>query len=432
MNVGQTTITDQLSNSVTNTNKQAVQTSKPQVPSTSSKTVKPKKKVALDPSPNMTSSSSTNANSTRKNGGLPSTSSRNSSNLQNVDGLPSTISHGSGNSQSEGGLPSTSSRGSSSSQGGTMVPNYYPSGLSLGLNSWGTMLGLSTNQRQEYQEHTESQAQDQDYGGFMRPVQIGHKRPLMSGNNSTHSGYTTSMSSTIGNRPIDFNSVMNSRGSNGTGSIGSIGKGNNGTSGYNGSSSIGVGNGRGSVNSTGNSSDSSTISKSDPNMIDPEGKRILNPEGLNTPSRSLLLEDLVIDDIAYERLKTSITYEGYVGKHAVSTKTWVYVTNNNNDDKTWLVCIDEHIAIVTKLLYVSMSDNGIYGKSENKHWNKIQTDLLEKANRESTNRFNNIITRNLAIVLISDNNSAYTNKWAQQAHVFGMTMKCRLNTLDKR
>jgi hypothetical protein len=68
----------------------------------------------------------------------------------------------------------------------------------------------------------------------------------MSGNNSISSGYTTTMSGTVRNRPIDFNNMMNSRGRYDTGSIGSgnncsgnNGIGNNGSSSRNSISKIG-------------------------------------------------------------------------------------------------------------------------------------------------------------------------------------------------
>ena len=337
LNVGETNITHPLNPSVTNTNKQSKPASNPsKTPSTSTRVVKkPKFNVAIGQSSNIISSTSTTENNTRINGGLPTTSSRGTNgSSQSISGLPSTSSRGSVSSQSRIGLPTSSSSSSSNLQhGGSLLSSGYPSGLSSGLDSWGSMLGLTTNSRQD-QERTEPQLQDQNNVGLMRSVQIGYKRPLISGNtNSYISGYTTSTSNTIGNRPINFYDVMNSRNNNGKGSIGSNGSGYNG-SGNIGRSSNSNDDGEGNVNGTG-ISDSSTISKSDPNMIDPKGKRILNPEGLNTPSRSLLLEDLVIDDVAYERLKSSITYEGYVGKHADNTKTWVYVTNNNNEDKTW-------------------------------------------------------------------------------------------------
>ena len=186
-----------------------------------------------------------------------------------------------------------------------------------------------------------------------------------------------------------------------------------------------------SSSSTSNTSVHSSISKSANIEIDILTARILNPEGQNSPANSLRIEDYEINREKEQRLiKKTPRFAGHAGKNPVTVTTYVWVTDG---EKCWLMSVNEHLELVTTLVYAMISRNGIVGKKvEGKYWDEVLSRLLAKEDITS-NKFHEIISQPLAVIFANSNrNKEYTKKWVQMGGCLLQTIKKKLNTIDGR
>jgi len=99
-----------------------------------------------------------------------------------------------------------------------------------------------------------------------------------------------------------------------------------------------------------------------------------------------------------------------------------------------LECCDEHLALVTALVYAKISEKGIVSdtEKENTHWTEVYHGLIAQENI-TDNMFHGIISASMASILASSpQNKHYVSKWGQMGSCLLQVIKKKLNTLDGR
>jgi hypothetical protein len=129
-------------------------------------------------------------------------------------------------------------------------------------------------------------------------------------------------------------------------------------------------------------------------------------------------------------MKNTPRMAGHSGKHPTTIKTYAYVTDG---DKCWLMIVDEHLEIVTALVYAMISRKGLVGKNvEGTYWEEVLSRLIAKENI-TNNPFHEIISQPLAVILATSNiNKEYVKKWVAMGGTLIQTIKKKLNVKDGR
>jgi len=187
----------------------------------------------------------------------------------------------------------------------------------------------------------------------------------------------------------------------------------------------------GSSNSSLKTSGDSSITSSTRVEFNDSTGRILNPEGQNSPANALRQEDFDIDNRKLQILKKSVPrFSGHSGKHPSTQKPYVYVYDG--------VCCrlrscEEHMEIVTMLVYAMMSKIGLVGKHvEGTYWEEVLARLTSNVNT-TDNRFHEIISQRLAVILATSTlNKDYVKKWVGMGGCMLQTLKNKLSSLDGR
>ena len=192
----------------------------------------------------------------------------------------------------------------------------------------------------------------------------------------------------------------------------------------------------GSVSSTSNTlnnDESSDITSGISNVnVDVNKVNILNPQGMNSPANALKQEEFYINhELQSILMNDTPRVAGHCGKQPITIKTYVYITDGR---RCWLVCCDEHLILVTSLIYAKISEKGMVSTTdrENGHWNEVYQGLIAEENT-TDNVFHGIISPQLASILSSSpQNKQYVKKWGQMGSCLLQTIKKKVNSLDGR
>jgi len=151
--------------------------------------------------------------------------------------------------------------------------------------------------------------------------------------------------------------------------------------------------------------------------------RILNPNGKDSSAHCFLEADLLVPASLKHQLVNQVSrFAGHPTRRPPQVGLcYVYVVNDKGVIE--LKCIEEHIEIITQVVYAEGCEKGIL--KNHGVWNTVKLNLADK---NSDWKFKNIISVTLATSII---NSPYMkewhSKWYNQISSIGVTMKNNYN-----
>ena len=167
-------------------------------------------------------------------------------------------------------------------------------------------------------------------------------------------------------------------------------------------------------------SDSKSMVKPNTNDI-----RILNLNGKDSTSHCFLEADLVIDPNLKDKLNNEVSrFAGHTTRRPPSIGLgYAYVFDGVNIK---LVCIEEHLDLLTKLVHALACQVGIVGnRGGDSVWEMVQKQLLDK---NSSWIFKDIMSITVATTLINNSNvREWQKKWSNQVTSILQSMKTNFN-----
>ena len=166
-------------------------------------------------------------------------------------------------------------------------------------------------------------------------------------------------------------------------------------------------------------SDSKSMQK-----INTNAARILNPNGKDSTSHCFLAADLVIDEGKKHKLNNEVSrFAGHTTRRPAMTGL-CYV-NMYDGEKITLVCIEEHIELLTKLVHAQSCQVGIIGRGGISVWDTVQKQILDK---DSDYIFKDIISITLATTMMnSQKMKEWHGKLSNQVTSILLSMKTNFN-----